>query len=276
MLDELNLLVLYRYRTCHVRLSTSITPPLYHSPTESPPVPHLLPLLQLGVIPDTFRCWDSGQVSASFPLVGQGKSTLLRVGRGQSGVGLSGVERSTSGTGSLDVGGAIVDTISLSHSLDLVVGKLGQLLGDNSRSSLGDVGVGEDDIELLERSTGGFGVEEVDEGQEDQVGNTEDEESVRVDRGSHGWQDLHDQEVGQPVGHCRDSVGLSSDSHRVELGGVQPWEGQPSGTEEGDEEEETDSSALCVLRLLGCVTWSNQTAEGDEHRSRLSKGSDEE
>lgn len=84
-----------------------------------------------------------------------------------------------------------MDVVPLGHGVNLVVGKFGQFSGDQGRSSLGDVGMGEEYVQFLERPAGGLGVEEPDEGQKDHIGDGEDQEGVGADRGRHGRQDLH-------------------------------------------------------------------------------------
>jgi hypothetical protein len=66
-------------------------------------------------------------------------------------------------------------------------------------------------------------------------------------------------------------VGLGSDSHRVELGGVQPGKRKPGGTEERNEQEETKGGTVC-----GLTGSADETAENDEHCDSLPNGTDEE
>lgn len=164
-----------------------------------------------------------------------------------------------------------MNVVTVSHDLDLVLVELGELGGDEGRTTVGDVTVGVDYVELLERSACGLGVEEVDEGEEDDVRHGEEEEGPAVDRGGHGGEDLDDKEVGEPVGHGRDSVGLGTSRHRVELGGVEPRKGEPGGTEERDEEVQTDGGTLCWADTTG-----KETCPGDEHGDCLADGSDKE
>lgn len=64
---------------------------------------------------------------------------------------------------------------------------------------------------------------------------------------------------------------MSSDRHRVELGGVQPRQGQPSGTEESDEEEKTESASLG-----GVAGAFLETPESDKHGNHLTDCTDKE
>jgi hypothetical protein len=80
-------------------------------------------------------------------------------------------------------------------------GRTGHPLSDVSRPFLFGVGGGEDDVDCFEGSSLGLGVEEVDDGDEERVGDGEDEEGGPADRGGHSGSDLDDEEVEQPVGH---------------------------------------------------------------------------
>lgn len=82
---------------------------------------------------------------------------------------------------------------------------------------------------------------------------------------------MNDGKVENPVAHGTDSVGLSSDCHRIELGGVEPREGKPCGAEECDEEVKTESGTFGALGVTG-----EQTSESDEHGSGLTNGSPQE
>lgn len=64
---------------------------------------------------------------------------------------------------------------------------------------------------------------------------------------------------------------MRTDRHRVEFGGVQPGQGKPSGTEEGDEQEETECASLGGVDVLG-----DETAESDKHGDCLTNGADQE
>ena len=195
----------------------------------------------------------------------------LRVRRGQRSHGLSGILSRAVRVGRLYVGGTTVNVVLLGHDLDLVVGQLGQLGSDECRATLAQVSVGEQHIELFETAAGGFGVEDVDERQEHDVGKGEEEEGVGADGGGHGGQHLDDQEVGDPVGHCGNGVGLGSYGHRVELGGVEPREGKPCGTEERDEQVQSERGALGSLGAA-CL----ETPECDEHGETLADCTDQE
>lgn len=119
-----------------------------------------------------------------------------RVGRGKSGVGVGLVGTGTNGVIGGSVGGnGAVNVVTVSHSLDLVVGELGKLGGDQRRATLGDVGVREQDVELFERTARGLGVKDPDNGEKDAIGDGEQQKGVGVDRGGHRRKDLDDEEV---------------------------------------------------------------------------------
>lgn len=164
-----------------------------------------------------------------------------------------------------------VNVVSILKDGDLVASQRRHLVGNQSRSSSSQVSVSKDDVDFGEFSTGSFGVEYPDDGEEDTVGDSEEQEGVCSNRGSHGGQDLDDQEVEKPVAHGGDGVGLGSNGLRVQFGRIQPRERKPSGTEEGDEEVETEGGTL--RRALGA---GKKASESDEHGDSLSNGADQE
>lgn len=144
-------------------------------------------------------------------------------------------------------------------------------LGDLDVPSVLGVSNGEHDINLLERSSSGLGVEDVNEGNETDVEDTEDEESVGVDGGEHRGSQLDDSEVPCPVGHRGDSVGVGSSSERVDLSGVQPRKLEPSRSEGEEVEEDTEDSSVG-----GGGGTRKKRSEDDQHRNSLENGSDQE
>lgn len=152
-----------------------------------------------------------------------------------------------------------------------MAGQCWHFIGDQGGSSSSQVCVRKDDVDFSQFSTSGFRVEDPDDGEEDAVGESEEQEGVCADGGGHGGQDLNDQKVEQPVAHGGDGVGLSSDGLRVQFGRVQPGKRKPSGTEKGDEEVETESGTLGrPLRAR------EQASESDEHGDSLTDGTDQE
>lgn len=143
--------------------------------------------------------------------------------------------------------------------------------GDSDGALALDVSLREDDIELLKRATSGFRVEEVDDRDEDGVHDGEKEVGSPTDGGDHGRRDLYDQEVEDPVGGGGDSIGASTGTEGGELGRVEPREFEPGGTEEDDEDEETDGSANTSARGVG-----DEAAEDDDHGDTLADGSPQE
>ena len=75
-----------------------------------------------------------------------------------------------------------------------------------------------------------------------------------------------------PVVNRAESVGLRAGLERVDLGGVQPGEWQPSSAEEGDVDEKTYSSTVGSTSLGR----GNKAGEGKNHSQALSNGTDQE
>lgn len=182
--------------------------------------------------------------------------------------------------------------------LDLLVGEEGELLGGLDVRLALDVALGEDDVDLLERAPRRLRVVQVDEGQEAGVDNGEKEVRAPSDARDHdgrdhdclrwemlvivlglgGLKELEarvvehtDNKVEQPVGAGRHGIGLASDLDRVDLGRVQPWQGQPGRAERGNVREETHSRALCDLGVAG-----DQACESDDHGQALAYCAPEE
>lgn len=116
-----------------------------------------------------------------------------------------------------------------------------------------------------------LGVPEVQDGQEQGVQSGEEQVSSPADRVDQDGRDHDDEEVPGPVGHGRGGVGLRAGLEGVDLGRVQPGEGQPGGTEEGNVGEETDTGTLGGRGRVG-----NQSAKDEDHGQALANGSDEE
>ena len=148
-----------------------------------------------------------------------------------------------------------VDVVLLQHDFLLVGSQLRHLLGDQGRSTVGQMGSSEDQVDLGQFTTTGLGVEQPDERESDGVLDGKEEKGPSTNRSScetrtrqsagifsrffsisppqrltHSGQDLDNQKVEQPVTHRGYGVGLSPDGLSVQLGGVQPREGQKSGT----------------------------------------------
>ena len=80
------------------------------------------------------------------------------------------------------------------------------------------------------------------------------------------------EEVPEPVLDGRSCVCLGASLQRVDFGGVEPWQGEPGSTEEGDVEEQSESSTRSSTSLLR----RDKTGEGDDHRNHLSECADKE
>lgn len=133
------------------------------------------------------------------------------------------------------------------------------------------VTLGEDDIDLLQRAVGGLGVEEPDEGDEQTVQDGEEQVGTPANVGDHDGGDHDNQEVEEPVAAGRDSVGLGTSLDGGQLSRVQPGQRQPSGTESGHVEEQTEDSTLGSLLVTR-----DQTGKGDNHGNALKEGSTQE
>lgn len=120
-----------------------------------------------------------------------------------------------------------------------------------------------------QESRGGtnLGIEKVDEGEEEGV--HDGKEKVGAPAGlagavDHDGGDHDDEEVPDPVGDGRYSVGLCSGLQWVDFCGVEPREWEPSGSKEGDVGEETDGCTLC-----GGLGAGDESAKGDNHGETL-------
>lgn len=188
---------------------------------------------------------------------------LLALTRAHGDLGLLGVR------GNLVVGH--VQAKLLLHLGDLGDRELWQLVGDLVGPLLLDVGLGEDDVDFLELTTGGFSIEEPGEGETDEVDQSKEEVDTPA-RGVGEHRGEHDNgEVGDPVGAggCRRGHGSSTEG--VDLGRVDPGKRQSSEGEEADEQEDTDDGTLGVLG-----TTSNQAAHGDDEGKALTGETDQE
>lgn len=120
---------------------------------------------------------------------------------------------------------------------DLCLVEARQLLGGLDVTDILGVAFNKNDVDLLERAAGRLRIEKVDDGEEDGVEDGEDQvrAPAAVARAAqHHRRDHDDEEVPQPVGYRRGSVGLGAGLERVDLGRVQPRQRKPGGTEESD------------------------------------------
>lgn len=166
---------------------------------------------------------------------------------------------------------AVDKTIPVGIDLDLLGSEMRKLLGGLDVGHLLDVALGKNDIDFLEGAARGLGVEEVDDGNERAVHAGEEEVSSPADLVNHDRGNHDDEEVEHPVGAGRDGVGLSTGADGVDLGGIEPGEGKPSGTEEGDVGEETDSGTASSHGVAG-----DQAGEDEDHGKHLANGTDQE
>lgn len=169
----------------------------------------------------------------------------------------------------LAVGIAVDEAILVGIGLDLLGSEVRQLLGGSDVRHVLDEALGEDDVDLLERTVRGLGVEEVDDGKEATVHDGEEEIGSPANLVDHDGRDHDDEEVEHPVGAGGDGVSLSTGADGVNLGGVEPGKGKPSGTEKGNVGEETDCGTAGLHGIVG-----DQAGEDDDHGEHLTNGTD--
>ena len=158
--------------------------------------------------------------------------------------------------------------------------KLGVLLLQDSEVLLGfpvpDAIRSKEKIHLLESALVGLGVQAVNHGQRDDVGNTEDVVSLLLK----GLEDDGQQE-GKPAvtnGPANDtpSVTLGTNLQWEDLGWIEPWDSKPGGAKGGCEKENHRNGAGAVASGKSRASWvletsSRQTAS-EEHRDTLDNG----
>lgn len=119
----------------------------------------------------------------------------------------------------------ITEAVLQSLDLHLLIGEPGQFTGSLDVADFLAVTLGEDNVDLLQTATGGLGVEEVHDGDEDGVPGSEEEVGSPADVGDHDRRDHDDSEVEEPVRAGGDSVGLGTGTDGRDLSGVQPGQG---------------------------------------------------
>ena len=142
--------------------------------------------------------------------------------------------------------------------------ELGHLVGDPPGHAAFNVGLGVDDINLLELTASGLHEEEVAYRNTDEV--KEGEEEINTPRAPIGEQrgEHDDRKVGDPVGAGGGGSTLGTGTERVDLRRIDPGQRQDSEGEEDDEKEDTNGSTLGVLRVVP-----NQASEGDDETETL-------
>lgn len=93
----------------------------------------------------------------------------------------------------------------------------------------------EEQVHLLESALVGFRVQSPDHGDGDGVGGGENIVCFFVDSLEHDGAEESEPAVAQRPANDTPGVTLCTDLEREDLSGVQPWDGQPSGTEGGCE-----------------------------------------
>ena len=137
-----------------------------------------------------------------------------------------------------------------------------------------DKTLSEDDINLLQRASSGLGIEEEDDGDEAGVDNGKDEVCRPANVRNHDGSNHDNDEVEQPVGAGRDRIRLSAGLHGVDLSGIEPWEWEPSGTENDDEHEQAENTSFGSLLRFGAGfglidAGGDESRESDDHGEAL-------
>lgn len=171
----------------------------------------------------------------------------------------------------LDLLLAVHDAVLGSLFFNLLLGELGEFPGGADVAHLLDVALGEDQVDFFERATGGFGVEEPHDGDEETVPRGEEQVGTPLDPGDHDGGDHDDSEVEEPVGAGGDGVGLRTGLDGRQLGGVEPRQRQPGGTKDTHVHEETEDGTLGRLGVTG-----DQAAKDDDHGGALAEGATQE
>ena len=133
------------------------------------------------------------------------------------------------------------------------------------------MGLGENDVNLLQVTARGFRVEEPGEGHAAKVDECKEEIDAPGTGVGENGSEHDDGKVGDPVGASRGRGRHGTSAERVDLGWVDPGQRQSGEGEEADEEEDPDDGPLGVLR--GAV---NQAAHGDDETETLAKETDQE
>lgn len=166
---------------------------------------------------------------------------------------------------------AVHDAVLGGLLFNLLLREFGKLAGGAHIRHLLEVALGEDQVDFLERATGGLGVEEPHDGDEKAVPGGEEEVGAPFDAGDHDRGDHDDGEVEEPVGAGGDGVGLRTGLDGRQLGGVEPGQGQPGGAKDAHVQEEAEDGTLGGLGVTG-----DQAAEDNDHGGALAKGAAQE
>lgn len=157
------------------------------------------------------------------------------------------------------------------HAGDLLIVELGHRLGDLVGPFLLDMGLCEDQIDLLQLAAGCLRVEVPAKWHGNQIDQCEEQidtpgTGVREDGREHDHG-----EIGEPVSAGRHGGGGGTGAQGVDLGRVDPGQRKDGEGEEHDEEEDPDDSTLGVL--LGGVS---QAGHGDDKAEALAEEADQE
>jgi hypothetical protein len=128
----------------------------------------------------------------------------------------------------------VVESILSRHSSNAVVVEHRQLLRRPHIRHVFEEALCKDEIDLFQTALLRLGVEDVDEGEEPGIDAREHEVRAPADVVNHDGRDHDDHEVEKPIRACRHGIGFCARLDRVDLGGIQPWQGKPGRAEKGN------------------------------------------
>lgn len=157
----------------------------------------------------------------------------------------------------------IEDGVTALGSLD----ELGVLLLEDLEVPLGlpvpDAVGCEEQIHFLECALVGLWVQGPDHGKSDDIGSGEDVVGLLIQSLEHDRAKEGEPAITQGPTNDTPGVALGSDLEWEDLGGVQPWDGEPSGAESSCEEEDHSHCAGCKTFCGGGTFWLILTSTGE-------------
>ena len=141
------------------------------------------------------------------------------------------------------------------------------LLFENSKVLLGlpvpDAVRREEKVHFLEGALIRLGIQAVDHGQRDDVGNTEDVICLLLESFKDDGKDECQPTVADRPANDTPSITLSPDFQRENLSWVKPWNGEPGGAEGGGEEKDHRNSTRAVSSSKRRSSWMLETSSGE-------------
>lgn len=165
------------------------------------------------------------------------------------------------------------DRLATLSSLD----KLGVLLLENGEVLLGfpipDAVRGEEKVHFLKSALVGLGVQAVDHGQSNDVGDTEDVVSLLLESLEDDWKEEREPPVTDRPANDTPGVTLGTNLQWEDLSRVQPWNSEPGSAECSCEEEDhsnsTGAGAFGSGRPSGMLKTNSGEPTSEEHRDTL-------